>query len=450
MIFLFKIKRKKRFFVEYIQIGFSYKGGNGLMDEYIVGIDIGSSKICAAVGRIDKQEKLQIVGVTSVSCAGLKKGIVVDIDSTSESIKHCLEQLERMIDISITGAYVSLPGGISELVPSKGVVAISSQDREISSNDIDRVLKAARVTSVPYNKEIIGVIPKQYIIDGYDNIKDPLGMSGLKLEVDAHIILAQTTIVSNLVKSVNRAGIKVNGIVLEPLAISEAALKKDEITMGTAIVDVGAEKIDISIYKGGNILHTDMIPFGGNTITNDISICLKIPFSEAEKLKIKYGSVEKLNGIHEGSIKANAAYNNIISVDHSTLVDIIEARVDELLKLVRIKLYESGHYDSISGIVIVGGGLALFNGICDLGEKIFDKPVRIGAPEYVGASNPMYNTAVGIIKDVINTSNFNKTNSNTRASLDVNRKRKATNEKKQDIDETSVLSKIKGFLADFF
>ncbi|MCM8710475.1 cell division protein FtsA [Clostridium sp. SYSU_GA19001] len=420
------------------------------MDEYIVGIDIGSSKICAAVGRIDKQDKLQIVGITSVSCTGLKKGTVVNIDSTSESIKNCLEQLEEMIDIKITGAYVSLPGGICELVSSKGVVAISSQDREIRSNDIDRVLKAAKIISVPSNKEIIGVIPKQYIIDGYDNIKDPLGMSGIKLEVDAHIILAQTTIVSNLVKSVNKAGIEVNGIVLEPLAISEAALKKDEINMGTAVVDVGADKIDISIYKGGNILHTDMIPFGGNIITNDIAICLKIPFSEAEKIKIKYGSLEKLNGIQQAPIKVNSTYNNFINIEHSILVDIIEARVDELLKLIRVKLYESGYYENIAGIVIVGGGLSLFNGVCDLGRKIFERPVRIGAPEYVGASNPVYNTAVGIIKDVINTSSFNKINRNTRASSDANRTRKVINEKNQDINEKSVLSKIKGFLADFF
>lgn len=420
------------------------------MDEYIVGIDIGSSKVCAAVGKIDRQDKLQIIGVTCVNCSGLKKGIVVDIDNTAESIKECVEQLERMIDIEITSAYVSLSGGISELIHSKGLVAISSEDREINKNDVQRVLKAAKITSIPSNKEIIGVIPRQYIIDGYDNIKDPIGMSGLRLEVDAHIILAQTTIVSNLLKSVQKIGIKVNGIVLEPLAISQVVLKKEEIDIGAAIVDVGAEKIDISIYKGGDIIYNSMIPFGGSIITNDISICLKVPFSEAEKLKIKYGSIQKNDSAQEKFIKVSAAYNDVVNVEYSTLIDIIVARVEELLQLVENKLIESGHYDDISGVVIVGGGMSLFNGICDLSRGIFDKPVRIGYPEYVGASSPIYNTAVGIVKDVANSASFNISNNSVAAPSGINKKRKSVNEKDEHIHESGVLSKIKGFLSDFF
>lgn len=420
------------------------------MDEYIVGMDIGSSKICAAVGKKDRQEKLQIIGVSSVNCSGLKKGIVVDIDGTAASIKECIEQLERMIDIHITSVYVSLSGGICELVSSKGVIAVSSEDKEIRSKDVDRVLKAARITSIPVNKEIIGVIPKRYIIDGYDNIKDPIGMSGVRLEVDAYVILAQSTIVSNLMKSVHKADLKVAGIVLEPLAIAEIALKKDEVNMGTAIIDVGAEKIDISVYKAGNILHTDVIPFGGRTITKDISICLKIPFSEAEKLKIKYGSVEKLNGITDNKIKVNSSYNEFITVDYSTLVNIIEARVDELLKLVRRKLYEGEYLNDINGIVLVGGGIALLNGVVDLAKKVFDKPVRISSPEYVGAASPVYTTAVGIVKDVLNTPNFKDEQDTLKATSHINTKPKKYKEERQDAESFSVFSKIKGFLSDFF
>ncbi len=418
------------------------------MDEYIVGIDIGSSKICGAAGKIDKQGKLQIVGIKSVSCSGLKKGIVVDIDSTSESIKDCIEQLNRMIDKEITSVYISLPGGICELIPSQGVIAISSEDREIRKSDVLRVLNAAKVISIPSNKEIIGVVPNEFIIDGYGNIKDPIGMSGLKLEVNAHVILAQATIVSNLVKSVRNAGLDVNGIVLEPLAVSQVALKKDELKMGVALIDIGSEKIDIAVYKDGSILYTEMIPFGGNTITNDIALCLKIPFSEAEKLKLKYGSIEKSNNLSTSSIKVNVGYNDIINVEYSTLIDIIEARVDEYLHLIKHKLEMSECYDEITGIVIVGGGICYLNGACDLGRSIFNKPVRIGVPEYLGASSPVFNTVVGIVKDVAKTSSYTEAVKRNKESYGY--KAEQPDDKRFDNEDTSVLSRIKGFLADFF
>jgi len=414
------------------------------MDEYIVGIDIGSSKICSAAGKLDKQGRLQISGVTSVKCSGLKKGVVVDIDSTSEAIRNCIEQLSGMLDISIENAYISLPGGICKLIPNSGVVAISSEDREITKRDVQRVLNAAKIISIPSGEEIIGVIPRQYIIDSYDNIKDPIGMSGMKLEVDAHVILAQTTIVANLIKSVNKAGINVNGIVLEPLAVSKASLKKDEINMGTALIDIGSEKIDIFIHKNNDIIFTETVPLGGKTITNDISICLKIPFSEAEKLKIKYGSLVLLDNFDAQSVKTN----DNISVDISILKQIIEARVEEFLQIIDYKLKNSGFDEAVSGIVIVGGGVSLFDGICDLARQIFDKPVRIGTPEYVGASTPIHNTSIGIIKDVVNTAHFSESPNNSK---DIyNTRKKGSFEEKSHSEDKGVLSKIKGFLADFF
>jgi cell division protein FtsA len=236
------------------------------MKEHIVGIDLGSSKICGAVGKISSNGKLQIIGITSVVCSGLNKSVVIDIDSTAEAIKQCVIQLERMTDTQISEGYISLPGGICELVRNTGMIAISSEDREIKQGDVDRVIEAAKLISVPLDKEIVGVEPEQYIVDGYDNIKDPRGMSAERLEVEAQVVMAQTTVVSNLLKSVKRAGIKVNGIVLQPSAIAEAVIRKEEKDMGIAIVDVGAETIDISIYKGAKLKYTSILQLGGNTI----------------------------------------------------------------------------------------------------------------------------------------------------------------------------------------
>lgn len=424
------------------------RGESDLMDEYIVGIDIGSSKICGAAGKIDKQGKLQIAGVKSVACSGLKKGIVVDIDSTSEAIRSCIEQLNRMIDKEITNVYISLPGGICELVPSQGVVAISSEDREINKNDVQRVLNAAKVISIPSNKEIIGVIPNEYIIDGFDNIKDPISMSGLKLEVDAHVILAQTTIVSNLIKSVRNSGLSVNGIALEPLVVSQIALKKDELKMGSVLLDIGADKIDISVYKDGDILYTEMIPFGGNTITNDIALCLKIPFSEADNLKLKYGSLEKPSNLAANTIKVSVGYNDIVNVNYSTLIDIIEARVEEYFILIKDSLQHSGHLEDIANVIIVGGGVSYFKGICELGRNVFNIPVRVGVPEYLGASSPVYNTAVGIIRDVTKSSSYAEPVRKSKETTVYREEQQ--NGRELDSEQTGVLSKIKGFLADFF
>lgn len=419
------------------------------MSDYIVGIDIGSSKVCAAVGRVDKQGRMQIVGITSVPCVGLKKGVVVDIDSTSDSIKNCIEQLERMVDTQIHGAYICLPGGISELIPSKGVVAVSSDDREIKNGDVDRVIKAAKVVAIPSDKAIIGILPEQFIVDGYENIKDPIGMSGLRLEVDAKLIAAQATIVNNICKSVSKSGLDINGIVLEPVAISQVVLTKEEMSLGTALVDVGAETIDISIYKGGNLVNTSTIPLGGSTITNDISLCLKISATEAEKLKIKYGSVQNAVKPYDEKITVNAGYNNVVQVDYIMLTEIIQARVEELFYFIYKKLKENNYYDEISGIVIVGGGISLFKGISEFGDNILNKPIRIGIPEYVGASSPTYAAAVGVIKDAV--SSLKLTNvAESNSELSSKGSFAAYKEKENTSEGSSVITKIKNFFVEFF
>ncbi|MBU3191272.1 cell division protein FtsA [Clostridium bowmanii] len=417
------------------------------MKEHIVGIDLGSSKICGAVGKISSNGKLQIIGITSVICSGLNKSVVIDIDSTAEAIKQCVIQLERMTDTQISEGYISLPGGICELVRNTGMIAISSEDREIKQGDVDRVIEAAKLISVPPDKEIVGVEPEQYIVDGYDNIKDPRGMSAERLEVEAQVVMAQTTVVSNLLKSVRRAGIKVNGIVLQPSAIAEAVIRKEEKDMGIAIVDVGAETIDISIYKGAKLKYTSILQLGGNNITNDISVCLKIPFSEGEKLKLKYGSLVKGNEMDMEKIRVKDSYDNFMEIDNNLLVDIIEARVEELLHLIKKNLLNSGYYKEISGAVIVGGGISLFRGTTELSKKILDKPVRIGSPDYVGAASPIYVTAVGIVIQAVNNL---RTSSSLSEELDENSYEDKWSKNQNKNGKNGFASKIKGFFADFF
>ncbi|MBW9149535.1 cell division protein FtsA [Clostridium sp. CM028] len=417
------------------------------MNEQIVGIDLGSSKICGSVGKISSNGKLQIIGITSVVCSGLNKSVVIDIDSTAEAIKKCITQLERMTDTQINEGYISLPGGICELVRNTGMIAISSEDREIKQSDVDRVIEAAKLISVPPDKEIVGVEPEQYIVDGYDNIKDPRGMSGIRLEVEGQVVMAQSTVVSNLLKSVKRAGIKVNGIVLQPSAISEAVLRKEEKDMGIALVDVGAQTIDISIYKSGKLKHTSIIQLGGDNITNDISVCLKVPFSEGERLKLKYGSLIKENGENVEKIRVKDSYDNLMEIDNNLLVDIIYARVDELLHLIKRNLVNSGFYNETSGVVIVGGGIALLRGTNELSKVILDKSVRIGSPEYVGAASPIYVTAVGIVLQAVN--NIKTSNSSFEESDEHSYDNKWSKNKNIKV-ENGFASKIKGFFADFF
>jgi len=417
------------------------------MNEQIVGIDLGSSKICGAVGKISNNGKLQIIGITSVVCSGLNKSVVIDIDSTAEAIKQCVTQLERMTDTQIVEGYISLPGGICELVRNTGMIAISSEDKEIKQSDVDRVIEAAKLISVPSDKEIVGVEPEQYIVDGYDNIKDPRGMSGVRLEVEGQVVMAQSTVVSNLLKSVKRAGIKVNGIVLQPSAIAEAVLKKEEKDMGITLVDVGAQTIDISIYKSGKLKHTSIVQLGGDNITNDISVCLKIPFSEGERLKLKYGSLVRGKGEDEHKIRVTDSYENLMEIDSNLLVDIIHARVEELLYLIKRNLSNSGFYKEISGIVIVGGGISLFRGINELSKEILDKSVRIGSPEYVGAASPIYVTAVGIVIQAVNNL---KTSNNSLEELDEHSYDNKWSKNQNIKRKNGFASKVKGFFADFF
>lgn len=417
------------------------------MHDYIAGLDIGSSNVYGAVGKIDSSGEIRIIGIASAKCTGVKKSVVVDIDSASQSIRECIDNLERMVDTNIGHVYLSLPSAVSELTWNKGIVAVSSEDKEIKESDVARVIEAAKLVQVPSDKEIIGVVPQQYIVDGYDNIVEPIGMSGMRLEVDAQVVFAKSTVINNLRKSVNRAGLNIAGEVLQQQAISKAVSKNEELNLGVAFIDVGAQTTDISVYNNGNLCYSDTIPLGGDNITNDIGICLKIPFVEAEKLKIKYGDLVKENSEGDLKIKVNAGYDKFKEIELAYLKEIIEARAEEILHYVKKILLESKLYEEISGVVIVGGGLALFKGINTFAGEILDKSLKVGNPKYTGAASPVYATVVGTIKDVISTLKIEKNIHKSHNKTSTNNLKIKENIKER---KEGFLSRIKDFFTEFF
>lgn len=418
------------------------------MDSYVIGIDIGSSKVCTAAGKISKRGELQIIGITSSECKGLKKSIVVNIDSTAESIKNCIEKLERIIDIEINDIYIALPGSICDLVHNKAVVAISSDDREIKDKDVERVLEATKIISISSDKEIVGVEPQQFIVDGYDNIKDPIGMSGMRLEADVQVITVQSTIVDNLIKSINKAGYEVKGICFEPKAVSGVVLRAEEKELGCALVDVGAETTDIAVFKNDNICYVDAIPLGGNNITNDIALGMKIPFNEAEKLKIKYGDISNNSSIEGEKLSVKLPYGNEVNIDYNFLKLIIKSRVEELYELIRKKLVDSGYYKEVASVVVVGGGITLLRGAIELGGSILDKSLRAGSANYVGASNPMYTSAVGVVSDICLSKDIKEDLSKHNVEEEV--KSLWTKDDKKSQGDINIFSRVKDFFTDLF
>ncbi|MDN5317191.1 MAG: cell division protein FtsA [Thermoanaerobacterium sp.] len=371
------------------------------MNEIITGIDIGTSKVCTIIGQCDKNGELRIIGIGMYPCNGMKKGVVVDIETTAFSIKKSIEQAERMANQKVTSVYIKIPGGLTEIYRNKGLVAVTRDDKEITNQDVERVLQAAKIMALPSDKQIIELIPIEYIVDGYGEIKDPVGMAGIRLEVDAAIVTGSLTAVQNMEKCVKKAGYNMSGIIVEPLATAEAIMTKDEKELGAALVDIGAGVTDIAVFKSGNLVYTGMIPVGGNHITNDLSIGLKISFEEAEIIKKKYGSVVKIEDNDETVKIANIANHSSQDTRLNDIIDIIEARVSEILTMVYEEMKNSNVIDLVStNIVITGGGITFIKGTLDLAESILGKNVRLGLPNAIGVSTPIYSASVGIVKYV--------------------------------------------------
>ncbi len=372
----------------------------GKRDSLVVGLDIGTTKICTVVGEM-ADGQVNIIGLGTFPSKGLRKGVVINIESTVQSIKKAVEEAELMADCHITSVYVGIAGGHIKGINSHGVIA--TKNKEITEKDKSRVIDAASAVAMPMDREIIHVIPQEYIVDDQDGIKDPVGMSGVRLEGRVHIVTGAITSAQNIIKCANRAGLDVDDIVLEQLGSSEAVLTPEEKEMGAAIIDIGGGTTDLVIFSNGSIKHTAVFSMAGNHITNDISVGLRTPVEEAEKIKIRYGCaltslVRKDETIEVPSVGGRKP--RVLS--RQTLAEIIEPRVDEILALVRDELVKMGYGNLLASGLILTGGSAILEGIPELAEQIFNLPVRRGTPVGIGGlvdlvNSPIYATGVGLV-----------------------------------------------------
>lgn len=415
------------------------------MSNYVVGIDISSSKVCGVVGKVDNDNKVQILGITTSKCNGVKGGIVIDVNSTSYAITEVLKSLENIVDMPIKDAFISIPISLCELTKNRRAVSVSSPNGEIQISDVRNVFEAVKLMEIEDDKEVVSVQPEMFIVDGMSNITNPIGIKGEELLVEAQVVIASSAMIEGYKKAVKKSGIEVNGIVVNSLGIYKDILEEDEIDSGVALIDVGTEVVEVSVYKNNRILNVFSIALGGETITNDISICLRVPREDAENLKIKCSNLIKDKSMESYRIKINSTVGNgLIDINYDTLVEIIGERVKELLNIIKRKLVEDGNYKDINSFVIVGGGVALFRDINVVATEIFEKPTRVGSPCYVGAANPIYSTATGIIKEVILMNEIN----NDIMSTEINNSTISKTQKNKD--KMTFSTKIKQFLAEMF
>ena len=373
----------------------------GKHDNIIVGLDIGTTKICAIVGEIKEEGRIDIIGIGSHPSRGLRKGVVVNIESTVESIKKAVEEAELMAGVEINAVYTGIAGSHVKSFNSRGVIAI--KDREISKSDVERVIDAARAVAIPMDREILHVLPQEFTIDDQDGIKEPLGMSGVRLEAEVHVITGAVTSAQNIVKSCNRAGLDVLDIVLEPLASSYSVLSQDEKELGVAVIDVGGGTTDLAIFVEGGIWHTAVMGIGGNHLTNDIAVGLRTPASEAEKIKRKYGcALTSLVRDDETIEVASVGGRPPRVLSRQVLSEIIEPRVEEIFGLVLKEIRKTGFEERVASGVVITGGSSILEGIPEAAERVMELPARRGLPMNIGGlvdivNSPMYATGVGLV-----------------------------------------------------
>lgn len=366
----------------------------------VVGLDIGTTKICAIVGEI-AEDGINIVGIGTHPSSGLRKGVVINIESTVESIKKAIEEAELMSGVEINNIYTGIAGGHIKGFNSHGVVAL--KDREVQKSDIQRVIDAAKAVAIPLDREVIHIVPQEYVIDDQDGIKEPMGMAGVRLEAKVHIVTGAISSAQNIIKCCNQAGLNVGDIVLQQLASAASVLTKDEKELGVAIVDIGGGTTDIAIFSGGSLVHTAVLSLGGNHITSDIAVGLRTPTNEAEKIKCKYGCAMSSMVNHDETIEVPSVGGRkprIIS--RQVLTDIIEPRVEELFALVHREIIKSGYEDLLASGLVITGGQSSMEGMTEMAEFIFDLPVKRGIPIGIGGlsdvvNSPMYATGVGLV-----------------------------------------------------
>jgi cell division protein FtsA len=367
----------------------------------LVGLDLGTTKVCAIVGEVKDDGQVDIIGIGISPSHGLKKGVVVNIDSTVESIKKSVHEAELMAGVEINAVYVGISGNHIKGMNSRGVAAI--KNREVGPADVARAIDGARAVNIPMDQQILHVLPQEFIIDDQDGIKDPHGMSGTRLDVKVHIITGAVTAIQNIVKSCSRAGLHVNDLVLQPLASSRAVLTSEEQELGVVVVDIGGGTTDLAFFLEGSLWHTEVLPIGGNHLTNDIAIGLRTPASEAEKIKIKYGCALSSLVKHEESLDVPSVGGRPPRLlSRQILCEIIEPRVEELFGMVQQRLKKTGFEDMFASGVVLTGGTALMEGVQDAAERYLGLPIRRGTPRNIGGlmdvvNSPIYATGVGLV-----------------------------------------------------
>lgn len=373
----------------------------GNRDEVIVGLDIGTTKVCCIVGE-RTEGGVDIIGIGTSPSQGLRKGVVVNIESTVASIRKAVEEAELMAGCSIANVYTGIAGGHIRGFNSRGIVAVG-KDREVSDHDIDRVIDAARAVAIPLDRQVIHILPQEYVIDENDGVREPVGMSGVRLEAKVHIVTAASTCVQNIVRCCNRTGLHVSAVVLEQLASAEACLFEDEKELGVALIDIGGGTTDIAIYYNNAIVHTAVIPIGGNHVSSDIAVGLRTPRGEAEKIKVKSGcALTSLVGEEENIEVPAVGGRKAQQRSRQILCEIIEPRIEEIYMLVQQEIQKSGFEDLITSGVVLTGGAGTMEGMVELAEEVLGMPARLASPESVGGlvdvvRNPKYATGVGLV-----------------------------------------------------
>jgi cell division protein FtsA len=374
---------------------------NASTSKMIVGLDIGTSKVVAIVGLVTSDKRVEIVGIGSHPSRGLKKGVVVNIESTVQSIQRAIEEAELMAGCQIHSVYAGIAGSHINSMNSHGIVAV--KDREVEHADIERVLDAAKAVAIPADQKILHVLPQEYVIDQQEGIKEPVGMAGVRLEAKVHLVTGAMNAAQNIEKCVRRCNLDVDDIILEQLASSYAVLTDDEKELGVCMVDIGGGTTDIAIFTEGSIRHTAVIPIAGDQVTNDIAMALRTPTQHAEDIKIKYAcALTQLAGADERIKVPSVGDRPPRDLSRQALAEVVEPRYDELFTLVQAELRRSGFEDLVAAGLVLTGGTSKMEGVVELAEEIFHMPVRLASPQGVSGltdviNNPIYSTAVGLL-----------------------------------------------------
>jgi len=367
----------------------------------IVALDIGTNKVAAIVGEITPEGDLEIIGIGSHPSRGMKKGVVINIESTVQSIQRAIEEAELMAGCEIDSVYAGIAGSHIRSINSHGIVAV--RDREVLAQDVDRVIDAAQAMAIPADQKILHILPQEYVIDSQEGVREPLGMSGVRLEAKVHLVTCAVNAAQNIEKCIERCGLKVNEVILEQLASSYSVLTDDERELGVCLVDIGGGTSDIAVFTDGAIRHTAVIPIAGDQVTNDIAMALRTPTQNAEEIKIKYACALTQLARPDETIKVPGVGDKPAKeLSRQALAEVVEPRYDELFTLIQAELRRSGFEDLIAAGIVLTGGASKMEGVIELGEEIFHMPVSLGLPRSVAGlrdiiRNPVYATGVGLL-----------------------------------------------------